>query len=301
MAAYTSGSCCWRMFIETSGDCGACRQTPIVKAEVQFVNWEENESSMRVIPVIDLMNGWVVRGVAGERSQYRPIQSQIAADARPGTVARAFVEQFAFDAVYVADLDAILFPADQKETLVPCYGQIMENGLSIWLDAGIGHAKTARYLSETLCRLQIRPEWVVGLESLSSPQALSEIGDILGSSHMIASLDLKSGVPLTSIAPWQSFAPIEIARLLLATGISRLIVLDLADVGTGGGTRTLELCRQIRREFPDIQLIGGGGVRGLDDVKALASAGCNGTLVASALHDGRLTPEDIRQMENLTR
>src|SRR5262245_32917613 len=289
------------MFIGPSGAGDACGQTPIVKAEPQIVNWEQNQPPMRVIPVIDLMNGQVVRGVAGNRSQYRPIQSQIAADALPATVAQAFAEQFGFDTVYIADLDAILCPPDEKQYLVHCYRQIIEHGLKPWLDAGIGNAKTARHLSETLSRVQIHTEWTVGLETLSSPMALSEIGHILGWGQMIVSLDLKAGLPLTSVGQWQTCTPLGIARDLMATGISRLIVLDLADVGTGGGTRTLELCRQIRREFPAIELIAGGGVRGIDDLKALASAGCDAALVATALHDGRLTPEGIRQAESLPR
>jgi len=73
----------------------------------------------------------------------------------------------------------------------------------------------------------------------------------------------------------------------------------LADVGVNEGPRTLSFCRQIRREFSAIELIAGGGVRGIDDLVALADAGCDAALVASALHDGRLTPEEIRQVENL--
>jgi uncharacterized protein related to proFAR isomerase len=44
-----------------------------------------------------------------------------------------------------------------------------------------------------------------------------------------------------------------------------------------------------------VDLIAGGGVRGLDDLKALADAGCDAALVASALHDGRLSREDIER------
>jgi len=72
-------------------------------------------------------------------------------------------------------------------------------------------------------------------------------------------------------------------------------------VGVAGGTRTLTLCRNIRGEFPDIELTAGGGVRGIDDLRALADAGCDAALVASALHDGRLTPQDVREVENWRR
>ncbi len=75
-------------------------------------------------------------------------------------------------------------------------------------------------------------------------------------------------------------------------------MLDLADVGVASGTGTLQLCHNIRREFPAIELIAGGGVRSVADLLALQSAGCNAALVASAIHDKRLTPDDLREFTN---
>jgi phosphoribosylformimino-5-aminoimidazole carboxamide ribotide isomerase len=40
-------------------------------------------------------------------------------------------------------------------------------------------------------------------------------------------------------------------------------------------------------------VLAGGGVRDLDDLRQLAEFGCDGALVASALHDGRLTAADV--------
>ncbi len=40
-------------------------------------------------------------------------------------------------------------------------------------------------------------------------------------------------------------------------------------------------------------LYAAGGVRGADDLAALARAGIAGALVASALHDGRLSAKDL--------
>src|SRR4051794_23437478 len=95
---------------------------------------------MRIIPVIDLLHGQVVRGIGGRRSEYQPIQSRIAADARPSTVARALVEQFVFDTAYVADLDAIT--AGRCSTNQ--WKQIAAAGLKLWLDAGVINSLAAR-------------------------------------------------------------------------------------------------------------------------------------------------------------
>ena len=49
-----------------------------------------------VIPVIDLKDGVVVRGVAGRRDEYRPIESRFASDPRPATVAQGLARTILF-------------------------------------------------------------------------------------------------------------------------------------------------------------------------------------------------------------
>jgi phosphoribosylformimino-5-aminoimidazole carboxamide ribotide isomerase len=249
---------------------------------------------MRVIPVIDLMGGKVVRGVAGRRSEYRAIQSQIASDARPATVARAFVDQFGFDTAYVADLDAILNgPLSTLEWL-----QIESAGLNLLLDAGIGDVARARRVLYAANELQIDLKLVIGLESLESPDALTAIQRLCQGSATF-SLDMLGGQPLTQIAAWKSLTPSQIAAEAISRDVNRLILLDLADVGVAGGSRTLQLCRELRSNHPRVELIAGGGVRGIDDLRALADAGCDAALVASALHDGRLTKHDVESLSAL--
>ena len=121
----------------------------------------------------------------------------------------------------------------------------------------------------------------------------------VGSDRLIFSLDLKAGRPLIGSPAWQGLDPRQIAAIALRAGVRRLIILDLAQVGMGRGVGTEPLCRSLRALAPDLQIIAGGGVRSLADLRSLAAAGCHATLVASALHDGRLTPEDCRQARRL--
>jgi phosphoribosylformimino-5-aminoimidazole carboxamide ribotide isomerase len=76
-------------------------------------------------------------------------------------------------------------------------------------------------------------------------------------------------------------------------GVRRMIVLDLARVGVGEGVGTEDLCRQMRAADQNLEIIAGGGVRGRDDLKRLADAGCDAALVASALHDGRIATDTV--------
>ena len=80
-------------------------------------------------------------------------------------------------------------------------------------------------------------------------------------------------------------------RAGLRFGVARLIVLDLAAVGVGQGSKTLELCERLRAASGELEIVTGGGVRNAEDLRELAAAGVDGVLIASALHDGRVSPE----------
>ena len=59
------------------------------------------------------------------------------------------------------------------------------------------------------------------------------------------------------------------------------------------------LCRWLRDQATskniDLEITVGGGVRNGDDLDSLAKCGVDAVLVASALHDGRITAEEIQR------
>jgi phosphoribosylformimino-5-aminoimidazole carboxamide ribotide isomerase len=73
----------------------------------------------------------------------------------------------------------------------------------------------------------------------------------------------------------------------------RVIHLDLARVGSGEGPDHAAIGR-MHALSPATALYAGGGVRGVDDLRALSQAGARGALVATALHDGSLSAQDLR-------
>lgn len=238
---------------------------------------------MEVLPVLDLLNGVVVRGVAGRRSEYRPLQTRLTTSCQPRDVARAIRSEFGLTRLYVADLDAIMHRCPNWDV----YRQLLDDGFHLLVDAGI------RTVEESLTIQAIGAEPIVGLESCPSPQVLADIvsADPRG---ITFSLDLKDGHPLLAVdtTGW-SPPPLEIARQAVACGVTRMIVLDLADVGTSTGGQSEILCRSILTAFPELTLTCGGGVRGIDDLRRLRLAGVGRVLVASALHDGRLSSDDV--------
>ena len=250
---------------------------------------------VQVIPVIDLKQGRVVRGIAGAREHYQPVRSQLCRTAQPFDVARGFIRAFALQEMYVADLDAIGGATVDEHSL----GEMIRAGSRLLLDAGIDsvdkaqQAKDWNHAGASLHRV------IVALESLSDSSQLGELLDTLGSDTAIFSLDLKGGRPLVR-GTWDLANPLEIAEHAVGGGFREIIVLDLADVGMGAGNQSLSVCQDIRQRWPDVKLITGGGVRGHSDLEALVDAGCDGALVASALHDGRLRSDEVRLLTEKT-
>src|ERR1043166_3958675 len=95
-----------------------------------------------IVPVIDLMGGVVVRGIAGRCDEYRPIVSQLIASSQPIAVARAFREHFGLSEVYVADLDAI----GGGEPAFAIYAALHTDGFRLSVDAGVRTVDDAKGL-----------------------------------------------------------------------------------------------------------------------------------------------------------
>jgi phosphoribosylformimino-5-aminoimidazole carboxamide ribotide isomerase len=238
---------------------------------------------VRIVPVIDLMGGRVVRGVGGRRHEYQPIRSVLTDRTDPASLARAFVV-LGLPQAYVADLDAIAGAEPDWQA----YGRMAECGSELWIDAGLADGEHARRMASFAVAGAPLSGIVAGLESLPSAAVLAEILQAVGPARLIFSLDLKRGEPIVRAPQWQGSSAAQVASAAIDLGVRRLIVLDLAGVGMGQGVSTLALCRELRDANPDLEIIAGGGVRGVHDVRALQAAGCSAALVASALHDGRI-------------
>jgi phosphoribosylformimino-5-aminoimidazole carboxamide ribotide isomerase len=259
---------------------------------------------VRIIPVLDVMGGQVVRAVGGRRSEYRPIKSRLTKSTEPIDVAKALLEASGSDRLYVADLDAITNPNAESDL-----GGRLAAALpraTIWLDSGIRtRADMVNKLSHVIWR-RTRLSWLVGdeqrlnvipvlaTETLSGPEMASLAGKEFGPG-LVFSVDLRDGRLLGEHAQWREAGtdedsdPLTVAKVgLSASGASHLILLDLARVGRGEGTGTERWVAQARQMFPQVEIVAGGGVRDWDDVRRLGDAGADAVLVASALHDGTL-------------
>jgi len=155
---------------------------------------------------------------------------------------------------------------------------VLSHHLPIWLDAGTSTvAQAQRARDRGAARV------VIGLETLPSLTALGDIVTAVGSDAVVFSLDLREGRPMTSTPALGALSLEELAQGAADAGACAMIVLDVARVGVGRGLDLPTLDR-VRRAVSGVTLLAGGGVRDADDLRLLASVGCDGALVATALH-----------------
>jgi len=247
---------------------------------------------MQIIPVLDIAGGVAVHAQAGPRSRYAPLESYLV----PGQVGnaaallRAFQFRLDIHICYVADLDAIQGGAVQQ-TLLRELAFGSGYAATLMVDAGTHLPENAVEILS--CGAS---EVVVGLETLHGFSDLRNIVELIGSSHVVFSLDLLSGMPIlhpAMQAPGRAAPdPLMVARQAADTGVSTILVLDLSRVGTGEGV-DLGLIESLRAQLRGIRLLAGGGVRTRWDLERMRDAGCDGALVGSAIHQGRLTGADL--------
>jgi HisA/HisF family protein len=243
---------------------------------------------MRVVPVIDLKDGTAVHAVRGKRERYRPVSSVLAGDdGDPLALARAFRSGLGLDELYVADLDAISGEREHGAMLAT-----LAREARVMVDAGVSEPARARALLELAAHRVI-----VGTETLKAPDALDRLLAELPDGAVILSVDLRDGRLLSPDAGLAGLGAVDAVARLRRTGLREAIVLDLARVGSGAGPDVAPIA-EIHAAFPDLALLAGGGVRDVEDLRALDAAGAAGALVATALHSGVI---GARELERLRR
>ena len=239
---------------------------------------------MKIIPVLDILDGVAVHAVRGERKQYKPLRSLLCPSADPLDVALAF-KRLGFAELYVADLDAI---SRNKPNLAIINQIAKTTGLKLMVDAGVADLNRAKEL--LVNRVS---KVVIGTETLRCTRFVEEAVRSLGSDRIISSLDLKNGRLLGEIASDTLLEPLDLLRQFQKMNVKQVIVLDLARVGSGEGV-DVPFLKKVLEAF-ELEVFVGGGVRNLADLRELKSIGISGVLLATALHSGAITVNELKK------
>jgi len=239
---------------------------------------------MEIIPVLDLMNHMVVHGVQGQRQHYKPVESILTKSSDPLDIARALGRETNCRSLYLADLDAIQGRADNMDLIKELTSSM---DIDFWLDAGICTPEAVVSIANAGVK-----GIILGSESLESMAALELICKAGHGQSIIFSLDMVEGRVISPAGELGGKTPAQALDLLYQMGLRRFILLTLDAVGTAKGP-DISLLQSAVKPFTDAFFIAGGGVKKAAHLKALSKIGIHGVLVATSLHRGWITKEDL--------
>ena len=238
---------------------------------------------MKIIPVVDILNTRVVHAVRGIRQEYQPIRSIITQSVEPVEVSMAF-KNLGFGVLYVADLDAIIECSTNFQLLSRIFDA---TGLELIVDAGVTSLDRAEKLLDSgVSKL------IIGTETLTNKEFIAEAIRLFGKERVVVSVDMRGDKVLVHSGFDGCTDVMCLLREFEAMGVSDVIILDLARVGTGEGVNKAFL-KQVLETF-NFAVYVGGGVRDIQDLVELDNLGVSGALIATALHTGRITTRQLK-------
>jgi phosphoribosylformimino-5-aminoimidazole carboxamide ribotide isomerase len=230
---------------------------------------------LRIIPVLDLKGGQVVRAERGQRDSYRPIVTPLSASSDAVAVAEGLRTLFPFPTFYIADLDAIEGRTSNTAALARL--RAMRDAPELWVDAGFADAET---LGAALGEPSLCP--VLGSESQRDDFLLRRFRD---HPDLILSLDFFGDGfrGPQSLLDQPDLWP------------QRVIVMTLARVGSATGPDFARL-QEIKQKAGSRSVIAAGGVRDETDIRALSSLGIAAALASTSLHNGTITSGQLASL-----
>ena len=233
---------------------------------------------MKIVPVIDYLNGKAVLAKKGNRSEYQEINSILCSNPDLNNVIDGILSLGNFKTIYIADLDSIQnhkLDISIWEHICLCYTQI-----EFWLDLGTYTEVWHKLFSQCT---NARP--VLGSESYQNIGHLSKALTDLNSFKPLISIDIKNEKIL---------GPENLLTEFKAWSYE-VIILSLHQVGSEQGPdfQTLnKLCPCLKNQ----SIIYGGGIRDINDIQSLYEIDVSGVMIASSLHSGSI---DKKMLERL--
>ncbi|MGH8194960.1 MAG: 1-(5-phosphoribosyl)-5-[(5-phosphoribosylamino)methylideneamino]imidazole-4-carboxamide isomerase [Woeseiaceae bacterium] len=239
---------------------------------------------MTVIPAIDLCNGRCVRLYQGDFTRETVYGSDAA------SVARSY-RQMGLGQLHIVDLDGARHGEQRHQEIIA--NIVADSGLAVQLGGGIRKREILEYwLAAGVSRC------VIGSLAVSAPAMIAAWLEDFGTERIVLALDVRldhRGTPALAIGGWAEAAGVTLWESLdrfSSHGLKHLLCTDIARDGALSGPN-LELYSEIRRRYPALAVQASGGVRHLDDLRALRDAGCAAAISGRALLDGCIKPQEL--------
>jgi len=226
---------------------------------------------VQIIPVIDLKDGQVVHAKHGLRALYQPIQSALSNSSQVHDIVAGLLKLYPFKTIYIADIDAIQCTGTHAGVINKLCQQYPK--ISWWVDSGkLTSITVPNYLN------------VIGTESVLSMQYFQKLHRECDGKYIL-SLDYKDGEPLGLQIPHTSphYWP------------KQVICMTLNAVGSNRGPELRQI-QSLQALSVQTSIYAAGGVRDAADLRMLRDCDVAGALIATALHNGKISAEEIYEI-----
>lgn len=239
---------------------------------------------MMLIPAIDLRDGRCVRLFQGDFEQetrYPVDPVQLAVHYR----------DLGARWLHIVDLDG----AKRGEPVnLPLIAQMRAaTGIDVQVGGGV---RSRASLEQTLA---VASRVVIGSLAVSQPELVGSWLTEFGGERLTLALDVRldaAGTPMIATHGWTQASTLSLAAAIeryLPAGLRHVLCTDIDRDGALTGPNA-ELYRECVERWPGIAFQASGGVRDVDDLRALTTARVAATVSGKALLEGRLKPEEIR-------
>jgi len=229
-----------------------------------------------VIPAIDLRAGQVVRLKQGDYAQ----QTTYAAD--PRELAQRYAAAGA-RWLHLVDLDGARSGSLDNLAVIQA---IAADGMQIQAGGGVREEADLQRLFEA----------GVGSVAIRDPELVAGWLAKYGAERLTIALDTRRidgrwALPSAGWTEVEARTLDELAPWYAARGARHLLCTDIDRDGMLAGFN-LELYRHLADTVPQVAVQASGGVRSLDDIRAVRKAGAQGVILGRALLEGRFTVQE---------
>ncbi|MCK4751091.1 MAG: 1-(5-phosphoribosyl)-5-[(5-phosphoribosylamino)methylideneamino]imidazole-4-carboxamide isomerase [Bacteroidales bacterium] len=234
---------------------------------------------IELIPAIDIIDGKCVRLTQGKYDQKKVYSG------RPEEIAGEF-EAMGIKRLHLVDLDgARMGQVVNLRVLEKIAGQ---TSLVVDFGGGIKTGEDIRQVMEAGARMV-----TAGSIAVKDPGLVRNWIREFGPDKIILGADVRDG--LISIHGWQEDTSLELIPFIhkyMDAGIHKVICTDIATDGMLEGP-SIELYREMKTAFPEMEIIASGGVSRMQDIIELEGIGVNGVIFGKAFYEGRITGDEI--------
>lgn len=230
--------------------------------------------SMYIIPAFDLMDGRLVRLRQGDFEQktvYPPDPLDLARDLEASGIKR----------LHVVDLDGA---REGRPVNLHILEQIASRTrLSIDYGGGLRSIPALRQVWDAGADM-----FAVGSVAVMAPDEFRAWVEKFGPDKFLVGADVRDRK--VAVHGWQSQTEMDIMELLERLQHLQVRHVSVTDIERDGEMNgpAFDLYRDIRKQFPNVNLVATGGISSVADLENLQALGCHGAVVGKAFFEGEI-------------